>query len=982
MSAGASAEARSEAELRVITVKTESGDLVNYSGNPAELPGVRYETRRAMKRAGAFTLLIKHNASRLKNGVICTEDLDSVPIVTQVIPDDDVDDYSYEQPCPSTTVRLTNINAARAMRGEALFPGIRSIIDIPDKLLKLAIPNPHEVQVEALAYALTQLSVFEDKQHANELLELCDYDGRKLSVLLDHIEAQSTPEDVTLVTSRRDRYKEAGLKGLPLSFASYRAFFKQFDVFEYKCPPADRLKDRDLMQLVGTLFIKDPEQRKAWSDNLVQPVIYDATGLRLNGPPTNFREAKSLAEKLLRGKAVVAELDEGSSSQTALLAKGILEGCGDEAAKLDALNALVADPRKSISSALSTALKAGEEYKVIDVPKGSDNKYLYWAPPMSQCDCGTPDEGRHIKYKWPCAYYRKPDGEVEGRGGRGGGDGGRGGRGSGAKGKGKKGKGASQRQTANFTGDQLAAIAAAVKAASETASDTASVTSEAPSLRSEAASTKSSIAGNSDKSSGQTSLLANFESDDSELKKLMDSTSLGADLAAWFSGQSGSDSFVLPTKVSEIADKYIAQAHAGIDPLLLRAVGAELQMNSWSHWADYIGCDPFDALVHRRVAEDNLAMSGYRHEPVIFPALGGANLMPLWTAQSTERGVRGPRFVPDALLWFSSGRSNSFGLTYCNDDVQCFDHSMQNCCGPLIQLSCDNADVVPSDGSGSHLAMPALVELGGEHPPSAASTLPIFRSPIDSGCTATCTNDINLLVNVRPCDEEFNVADGKKSKCVAIGDLPVMAKDSHGKIYRFTFSNVRYVPDFKFTLISVGQIWRDQRINSLFADQMALKFSDGTKIPFDARFKACVVTFISEAKLSKSMSAIELQRTRPSEPNLAGVGFHNIKSVAHIARLPIAQASELIHRRCHLGVNKIRALPHVSNDAPKILASAIPGSCVHCATAQIRRASHSSAMDAPAPEPGDLHVDLKGPFPLSTHGKYRYGAFFTDVTVE
>ena len=54
----------------LITVKTESGDIVTYSGNPAELPGIMFETRKAMKRAGAFTLLIKHNASRLKNGII------------------------------------------------------------------------------------------------------------------------------------------------------------------------------------------------------------------------------------------------------------------------------------------------------------------------------------------------------------------------------------------------------------------------------------------------------------------------------------------------------------------------------------------------------------------------------------------------------------------------------------------------------------------------------------------------------------------------------------------------------------------------------------------------------------------------------------------------------------------------------------------------------------------------------------------------
>ena len=86
--------------------------------------------------------------------------------------------------------------------------------------------SAHEVKVEALAYALTQLSIFEDEQHANELLEKCDYDGRNLAYYLDEIEAQASAEDVTLVTGQRNAFKEAGLRGLPLNFASFRAFFK------------------------------------------------------------------------------------------------------------------------------------------------------------------------------------------------------------------------------------------------------------------------------------------------------------------------------------------------------------------------------------------------------------------------------------------------------------------------------------------------------------------------------------------------------------------------------------------------------------------------------------------------------------------------------------------------------------------------------------------------------------------------------------
>ena len=49
---------QSDAESRVITVKTEAGDIVKYSGNPAELPGARFETKKALLRSGAFSLLI------------------------------------------------------------------------------------------------------------------------------------------------------------------------------------------------------------------------------------------------------------------------------------------------------------------------------------------------------------------------------------------------------------------------------------------------------------------------------------------------------------------------------------------------------------------------------------------------------------------------------------------------------------------------------------------------------------------------------------------------------------------------------------------------------------------------------------------------------------------------------------------------------------------------------------------------------------
>ena len=66
---------------------------------------------------------------------------------------------------------------------------------------------------------------------------------------------------------------------------------------------------------------------------------------------------------------------------------------------------LLADPRKTTLSGMKSGSSTARgdttstDYKPIDAPKGEDGKYIYWAPPMSKCDCGTPDEGQHIKYK-------------------------------------------------------------------------------------------------------------------------------------------------------------------------------------------------------------------------------------------------------------------------------------------------------------------------------------------------------------------------------------------------------------------------------------------------------------------------------------------------------------------------------------------------------------------------------------------------------
>jgi len=89
----------------------------------------------------------------------------------------------------------------------------------------------------------------------------------------------------------------------------------------------------------------------------------------------------------------------------------------------------------------------------------------------------------------------------------------------------------------------------------------------------------------------------------------------------------------------------------------------------------------------------------------------------------------------------------------------------------------------------------------------------------------------------------------------------VLMKDSTGRIFRFVFTNVRYVPEFKYTLISVKQIIREQNIKPSFVDPEELVFPGGISVPFDPRFRLYAITLISEPMLTNGLAAIEKSET-------------------------------------------------------------------------------------------------------------------------
>ena len=251
---------------------------------------------------------------------------------------------------------------------------------------------------------------------------------------------------------------------------------------------------------------------------------------------------------------------------------------------------------------------------------------------------------------------------------------------------------------------------------------------------------------------------------------------------------------------------------------------------------------------------------------------------------------------------------------------------------------------------------------------------------------------------------------------------------------QFIFTNVRVVPPFKYTLISVDQLWEEQRVDSRFADLHHLQFpkaSGGLRIPYDPKVRLNSIALVSVTRLkgAKSVKAVILRPDMsvasgnvaattdtpasgppaPSppvpaaaplptaEPDIsmapalaeaplntptvgptagAPLGFHSPKSTAHISHLSAARAGELMHRRSHAGHRKIQAMPHYTRKAPTNLTSFSGCTCADCACANIKKSSHSGTLRAPAERCGKLHVDLLQ-MDASIHG-YKYAAFFID----
>ena len=283
---------------------------------------------------------------------------------------------------------------------------------------------------------------------------------------------------------------------------------------------------------------------------------------------------------------------------------------------------------------------------------------------------------------------------------------------------------------------------------------------------------------------------------------------------------------------------------------------------------------------------------------------------------------------------------------------------------------------------------------------SEASRAGALRLIVDSGCTMHCHPFSEDLVNHRASRETMSGIDGIKRRVRLIGDMPVVARDSKGQLRRLLIRNVRCVPEFTETLISVDRLWLDAGSETRFANRRKVYVPAGSgkthAFPFDRGQDGLYVWSVVGSKrqqpgptVAKSSRALAStvrralsaacceQREVTSDYDTPEI--HAAGSTSHLRSLDADTLAAVLHHRLHLSPRVIARLPTLARDVPSKVSTARGCACPSCIEANASRLPHSSNDVYQASYPGRLvHCDIVGPFKPSAVGSYQYALVLVD----
>ena len=249
---------------------------------------------------------------------------------------------------------------------------------------------------------------------------------------------------------------------------------------------------------------------------------------------------------------------------------------------------------------------------------------------------------------------------------------------------------------------------------------------------------------------------------------------------------------------------------------------------------------------------------------------------------------------------------------------------------------------------------------------------------VDSGCSWHCHYRREDLINLRPCGDTMTGVDGKPQRVTHIGDMPAMARDRDGKLVQILIRDVRLVPTFSDTLLSVDQFFeQDNKVRTYFNDDRYLLLNKGApdqlKLPFSRRSRLYQMALLPIATLPSNGGGNKVEPSTSVPPRRAmKATIHGPKTTSHVEALSPDRMLDTLHRRLHIGFDTIRKLGTITADVPSNISKGLAHSCPSCKEANAAHLPHTGKGYTPSAPGRTIHADIAGPFVTSAHGHYKY----------
>ena len=305
--------------------------------------------------------------------------------------------------------------------------------------------------------------------------------------------------------------------------------------------------------------------------------------------------------------------------------------------------------------------------------------------------------------------------------------------------------------------------------------------------------------------------------------------------------------------------------------------------------------------------------------------------------------------------------------------------------------------VKAEDSRHTHLNLtgPTLKALLNRH--TLVSTSGLLRLIVDSGCTMHCHPIESDLINRRRTKETMSGIDGKCKAVKCIGDLPVAAIDRHGKLQKILIKNVRCVPSFTESLISVDRLFEESGAEARFANHrhITAPSKNGRRrvtLPFQRESNGLFVWSVAALRRSDQGTSPRAKSSAKSTTRaLKTIGgkksldihedgeFHRARSTGHLKSLSAENLAAQLHLSLHLSPKVMSRLSILTRDVPSKLSQHSGSHCVHCLTANATHSSHSSNdVYRPSYAGRLVHADIVGPFKQSAIGSFKYALVLVD----